>query len=227
MHHPAIIYADNHIAVIYKPAGLPVHKNNHMPNDAPYLTKWAGQYFNASVYNVHRLDAKTSGLVVLAFDSKIANLLTTQFARQEVKKSYTAIVRGVLSNEGLLEKPVLNKKKGKLVNARTAYKTLKTIETNISYKTFNNISISLVTLYPETGRWHQLRQQLAFERNDIIGDNQHGDRMLNHIIEDLTGEKKLYLHACSLGFMHPEKGIFKVFEAPAPDAFDVLMDALG
>ena len=61
----SFIYRDEYLVAIDKPVDLPVHRNSHMPHDAPYLTKWAGAFFNCSVYNVHRLDAKTSGIVVL------------------------------------------------------------------------------------------------------------------------------------------------------------------
>jgi len=220
MDKPHVLYRDEYLVAIDKPVDLPVHRNSHMPHDAPYLTKWAGQNFDCSVYNVHRLDAKTSGVVVLAFSPEIAGKLTQQFERRMVKKTYVALVRAAPAKEGVFEKPVMNKKKGKLVSAATSFRTLKTIQTDISYKDFTNIPLSVVELKPQTGRWHQLRQHLALERNDIIGDNQHGDRTLNHIVEERTGCKRLYLHATSLEVTHPETGKDMLFNSALPQAFN-------
>ncbi len=223
MTDPEIIYQDTALIVVNKPVDLPIHKNDHMPHDAPYLTKWIGQKLNKPVWNVHRLDAKTSGIVVLALDKNTAHSLTLQFEKKEVQKKYLAIVREFPGETGTFEKPVKKNKKGKLVKAITHFKTLQTAQTNITYRTFENIRLSLVELEPETGRWHQLRQHLALERNDIIGDNQHGDRMLNHIIEDITGEKRLYLHASELSFTHPESGKVLSFGAEVPVGFKKLI----
>ncbi|HKK67267.1 MAG TPA: pseudouridine synthase [Bacteroidales bacterium] len=227
MTDPEIIYQDAALIVVNKPVDLPIHKNDHMPHDAPYLTKWIGQKLNATVWNVHRLDAKTSGIVVLAFNKNTAHALTQQFEKREVAKKYLAIVREFPGEEGTFDKPVKKNKKGKLVKALTHFKTLQTVQTNITYRTFENIRLSLIELEPETGRWHQLRQHLALERNDIIGDNQHGDRMLNHIIEDITGEKRLYLHASEISFTHPESGELLSFEAEMPEEFGKLMGEFG
>ncbi|MFO7864679.1 MAG: pseudouridine synthase, partial [Salinivirgaceae bacterium] len=217
---PQVIFSDSHLALINKPVDLPIHKNSHMVHDALYLTKWAGEHFDRSVYNVHRLDAKTSGVVVVAFDPKTAGHLTQQFERREVSKHYFAIVRQSPGAAGVLNKPVMNKKKGKLVPAITAFKTIKTVQTSIQYKEFDDISLSLVELQPKTGRWHQLRQHMALERNDIVGDNQHGDRTLNHIIEDMTNTKRLYLHAGKITFTHPHTNAEMVFDVELPEEFD-------
>lgn len=226
MDKPEIIYRDEYLVAVNKPVDLAVHKNSHMPHDAAYLTKWAGQYFDCSVYNVHRLDAKTSGVVLLAFSSGIAGKLTQQFERGLINKRYIALVREFPGEKGLLDKPVMNKKKGKLVPAKTVYKTLHTIQTNISYKTFENIKISEVELRPHTGKWHQLRQHMALERNDIVGDNQHGDRTMNHIIEDRTNIKRLMLHAQSLAFTHPITEHEMLIETNLPNDFNDLLERL-
>ncbi|PLX24784.1 MAG: hypothetical protein C0599_01725 [Salinivirgaceae bacterium] len=226
MSKPEIIYRDEYLVVVNKPVDLPVHKNSHMPNDAPYLTKWAGQYFDCSVYNVHRLDAKTSGIVLLAFSSEIAGKLTQQFERGLVNKKYLALVREFPGEKGLLDKPVMNKRKGRLVPAKTVFKTVRTIQTDITYKEFENIRISEVELRPHTGKWHQLRQHMALERNDIVGDNQHGDRTMNHIIEERTGIKRLMLHAQSLAFTHPITEQEMLVESNMPDEFEELIAKL-
>lgn len=198
-----VLYEDEHLIVVEKPVDLPVHKNDFMPHDAPYLTKLLGDKTGRWIYNVHRLDSKTSGVMVLAFSSEIAHELTLQFERKEVGKTYFALVQGN-PGEGTFSDKVLVKKKTKFKKpATTHYKTLQTIETAISYKEKENVLLSMVEIHTETGRWHQLRQHFAKNRYDILGDTHHGDFTLNKIVTEKTGIKRLFLHAGRLQFTHP------------------------
>lgn len=219
-----VLYQDEQILVVDKPTDLPVHKNDFMPHDAPYLTKLAGDLTGKWIYNVHRLDSKTSGVIVLAFSPEVANNLTLQFERREVKKTYFAIVQGE-PGSGSFDRKVVVKKKSKFKKpAITNYKTLKTVQTSISYKEKENVKLSLVKIEPETGRWHQIRQHFAQHRYDILGDSHHGDFTLNKIITDLTGVKRLFLHAGKLEFQHPLNKEHIIFESKIPSEFQLVMD---
>lgn len=219
-----VLYQDEQLLVIDKPAGLAVHKNNFMPHDAPYLTKLLGEMTGKRIYNVHRLDAKTSGVMVLAFSAETAKELTLKFERKEVLKKYTAVVQGI-PGEGTFSDKVLVKKKTKFKKpAVTHYKTLKWIETGISYKEKKGIVLSLMDIIPETGRWHQIRQHFAKNRFDIVGDAHHGDFTLNKIITERTGINRLLLHASSLGFIHPDTNKQEVFNSMIPDEFMQILD---
>ena len=218
-----VLYQDDYLMVVEKPVDLPVHKNDFMPHDAPYLTKLIGDKTGKWIYNVHRLDSKTSGVMVLAFSSEIARELTMQFERKEVKKVYYAVVQGK-PGEGTFSEKVLVKKKTKFKKpAITHYKTLQTIETKISYKEKENVKLSLVEIHPETGRWHQIRQHFAKNRFDILGDTHHGDFTLNKIITEKTGIKRLYLHAGRLEFTHPHSKEEMDFSAEIPSEFTKVM----
>ncbi len=219
-----IIYKDSEIIVCNKPVDLPVHKNDFMPNDAPYLTKIIGQKFDRSVYNVHRLDSKTSGLIVLAFSPENAKNLTLQFERKEVEKIYNALVKGN-PGSGTFNENVLIKKRGKKKQAITHFKTIENIQTDISYKEFENIEISFVEIQLETGRWHQIRQHFAMHRFDILGDTHHGDWTLNRIITEKTGIKRLFLHAESLSFTHPISQETIRFKSSTPREFQQVLQA--
>ena len=174
-----VLYQDEAIIVVEKPIELPVHKNDFMPNDAPYLTKLIGDETGKWIYNVHRLDSKTSGVMVLALSSEVASVLTKQFEQKEVQKTYYAIVQGN-PGEGTFDSKVLVKKKSKFKKpAVTHYKTLRTVQTKLASKDKTDIELSLVEIKPETGRWHQLRQHFAKNRFDIIGDTHHGDFALS------------------------------------------------
>ncbi|HSH52858.1 MAG TPA: pseudouridine synthase [Bacteroidales bacterium] len=221
-----IIYQDNDLVVCNKPINLPVHKNDFMPHDAPYLTKQIGQTLNKSVYNVHRLDSKTSGVIVLALNPETAKILTLQFERKEVKKTYYALVKGN-PGQGTFNENVLIKKRGKKKPAVTHFKTIESIKTNICYKEFKDIELSLVEINLETGRWHQIRQHFAMRRFDILGDTHHGDWTLNRIITEKTGIKRLFLHAGRLTFTHPVLQQKISFGSPIPDDFQKILRAFS
>lgn len=219
-----IIYHDEQIIVVNKPVDLPVHKNDFMPHDAEYLTKVVGDLTGKWIYNVHRLDSKTSGVIVLALEKEIAHQLALKFERKEVKKTYYAIVQGD-PESGVFDKKVLVKKKTKFKKtALTNYKTVKSIPTKISYKVKENVVLSLVEIFPETGRWHQIRQHFAQHRFDILGDSHHGDFTLNKIVTQLTGIRRLFLHAGKLEFEHPASGKPMSFEAQLPNEFENIMN---
>ncbi|SET87184.1 tRNA pseudouridine synthase C [Draconibacterium orientale] len=219
-----VLYQDEAIIVVEKPIELPVHKNDFMPNDAPYLTKLIGDETGKWIYNVHRLDSKTSGVMVLALSSEVASVLTKQFEQKEVQKTYYAIVQGN-PGEGTFDSKVLVKKKSKFKKpAVTHYKTLRTVQTKLASKDKTDIELSLVEIKPETGRWHQLRQHFAKNRFDIIGDTHHGDFALNKIILADTDIRRLFLHAGKLEFKHPVTSETVSFDSPIPEEFDRLLN---
>lgn len=219
-----ILYQDKSIIAVNKPVDLPVHKNDFMANDAPYLTKLIGDKLGKWIYNVHRLDSKTSGVIVLSLTPEIAKNITLQFERKEVEKTYYALVLGE-PGQGVFDAKVTVKKKSKFKKpARTNFTTLKTFSTGISYKDTVGARFSLVEIKPETGRWHQIRQHFAQNRHDIIGDTHHGDFTFNKIITAETSCKRLFLHAGSLVIHHPVSNEKITFEADLPDEFKTLME---
>ncbi len=221
----SILYEDESIIVVDKPEALPVHKNDFMQHDADYLTKLLGKQLGKGIYNVHRLDAKTSGIMVLALSSEVAGTLTKMFENKEVEKEYTAIVLGELPEEGVIDRKVTVKKKSRFKKpAETTYKREKVVISNISYKDHVNVKLNQVKVYPKTGRWHQIRQHFAGIRNDIVGDSHHGDFTFNKIISGRYGIKRLFLHASSLSFNHPVTGERLQFNCNLPTIFNELLE---
>ena len=219
-----IFFQDEYLVVAEKPEGLPVHKNDYMPHDADYLTRRLGKQLSKPIFNVHRLDAKTSGIMVLAFSSETANLLTKLFENKEVEKEYTAIVLGELDNEGTIERKVTVKKKSRFKKpAITHFRKEKTVVSSISYKDHLNMALNRVRIFPETGRWHQIRQHFAGTHNDIVGDSHHGDFTFNKIITERFGIRRLFLHASAIGFTHPVTQEKLRFECVAPAIFEELL----
>ena len=214
-----ILFHDEFLIVVNKPVDLPVHRNDFMPHDAPYLTKIVGDMFGKWIYNVHRLDAKTSGTIVLALSSEVAHGLTLQFERKEVAKKYNTIILNV-PGEGTYDRKVKIKKKSKFKKpAVTHFTTLETWKTSISYKDKVDVELSLVQARPESGRWHQIRQHFALHHHDIVGDSVHGDFTLNRILTELTGIDRLMLHSSELVFTHPVNGKIISISSEIPDDF--------
>ena len=223
-----VVYQDEYLLVVDKPVGLSVHKNDFMSHDAPYLTKLLGAQTGKWIFNVHRLDSKTSGLMVLAFSAEIAHELTLQFERKEVEKEYIAIVLGELTREGIFDEKVLVRKKGSFrKDAVTRFSLEKVVQTTLSFKEHTNVCLSQVRVMPETGRWHQIRQHFAKNRHDIIGDTHHGNFALNKLIRDHCGFSRLMLHAGKLIFRHPVSGETLGFETALPPEFEQLMQAVA
>jgi tRNA pseudouridine65 synthase len=163
--------------------------------------------------------------MVLAFSPDTARELTLQFERKEVMKSYLAVVQGN-PGAGTFRDKVLVKKKSKFrKDAVTHFKTLKSVETSIDCKEKANIILSLVEIKPETGRWHQIRQHFAKNRFDIVGDTHHGDFLLNKIVAEKTGIKRLLLHASSLAFVLPGTDTQKTFFSSVPEQFNQVLNA--
>ncbi len=220
----AVLYMDEFLIVVDKPAGLAVHKNDFMPHDAPYLTKLVGEITGHRIFNVHRLDARTSGVIILAFTSEMAHQLTVQFENKEVSKKYVAVVQGN-PGEGIFNNEVRVKKGAKHRKpAVTRYKTIETVELDIMNKENDKVILSMVDIIPETGRWHQIRQHFAQNRFDIIGDTYHGNFNLNRIINEVTGINRLLLHSSALRLTHPHNNKVIEIVSPAPSDFRTVMN---
>jgi tRNA pseudouridine65 synthase len=219
-----VLYQDEFLIAVEKPVGLSVHKNDFMPHDAPYLTKLVGEITGRRIFNVHRLDARTSGVIVLAFSSEMAHQLTVQFEHKEVNKKYVAVVQGN-PGEGVFNNDVRVKKRSQQrLSAVTRYMTVETVDLGLKYKENEKTELSLVDVIPETGRWHQIRQHFAYNHFDIIGDTYHGNFALNRIIAEVTGISRLLLHASDLRLTHPHKREVMEYTSPVPSDFRTVMN---
>ncbi|GAB4285351.1 MAG: hypothetical protein Kow0068_10720 [Marinilabiliales bacterium] len=207
-----ILFSDDLLSVVNKPADLPVHKNKFMPKDSDFLNKIAGKQLNKNIYNVHRLDSKTSGLIILAHTKEVSAYFENQFQQKKINKEYLAVVFGKPLKSGTFDNDLYDKSKKKLQKALTHYTTLNSLK-------FNDIDISLCKIIPETGRWHQIRKHFAMNGYPIIGDQKHGNRDLNKKIQNFNLSVRLMLHAVSISFVHPETKEKQIFETKIPDDF--------
>ncbi len=227
-----ILYRDDDIIAINKPSGLLVHKS---PIDK-YETRFAlqvlrdqiGQY----VYPVHRLDKPTSGVLLFALNSEVAQLMSLLFRSSEVQKEYIAVVRGYADDEMLIDHPLKQmldtKEQKKLGNtkeaqeAQTAYVRLATVELPYAVSRYPVARYSLLRLRPKTGRKHQLRRHMKHIFHPIVGDTKHGRGEHNKLFREKFECHRLLLHANRLEFIHPISKNKIVIEAPLDDMFKKL-----
>jgi len=200
-----VIYEDDQIAVIHKPSGIVVSGNQfHTIQNALLYNIKISKAVDAFKLPrpVHRLDYATSGLLLIAKTTSANIALSQQFEKKTIQKRYQAVVFGKLATEkGKIEETVEGK------SALTKYQVK---QTSPSLKTGH---LSLVDLYPLTGRTHQLRIHLANLGHPILGDKlYHGDKPL------LQG-KGLFLCAVELSFEHPLNKEKMNFCIDAPNKF--------
>ncbi len=197
-----IIYQDKHLIAINKPHGLIVHRSDYIGDADTYALQELRNQIGTFVYPCHRLDRKTSGVLLFALSQKVNVLMQKQFAENLVQKKYLAIVRGYTENNGTIKHPLINEK-GKVQEAITEYKTTHRSELEIPFGQFKTSRYSLVEVQPQTGRLHQIRKHFAHINHPIIGDRPHGCNKQNKLFKDKYGMTTMLLHALTIIFKHP------------------------
>lgn len=203
-----VVVEDEHLAIINKPAGIEVSGNkyytvqnalvsNIKPSSEPDALKWSRP--------VHRIDRPTSGLLLVAKTASAIMNLGQQFENRKVKKTYHAIVAGNIPDSGEIISTI---------EGQEAVTSFKCIDRCPALKTK---WLSLVKLFPHTGRTHQLRIHMADYGFAIVGDKKYGDGPL------LTG-KGLFLSAVELSFLHPHTNNPMSISIDHPKKFDSLLE---
>lgn len=197
-----IVYQDDHLIAINKPHGLLVHRSS-IANDAKeFALQLLRDQVNRHVSPVHRLDRKTGGLLLFAFEKDVEIAMHQQFQNGEVQKKYLAILRGHAPDQLDIDYP-LAKENGTIQEAFTSFVTLKRAELDIAFGKHQTSRYSLVEATPTTGRMHQLRRHFAHIFYPIIGDRKHGCNKQNKFFKETWGMTTMLLHASELTFLHP------------------------
>tara|TARA_R110002020_G_scaffold242801_1_gene456229 strand:+ start:299 stop:1000 length:702 start_codon:yes stop_codon:yes gene_type:complete len=200
-----ILFEDEYLIAINKPAGLLVHRTSIAAEETIFALQMLRDQIGQHVYPVHRLDRPTSGVLLFSKKEEILPILKEQFADRSVQKTYLAIVRGIPTiKSDLIDHPLTSERSNKLQEAQTHYNVL--AEAEIPFDTTGRYPTSryaLLELKPETGRTHQLRRHLAHIRHYILGDKKHGDNKQNQFFEKQFRMMNLLLHARKLEFTHP------------------------
>lgn len=182
-----IVYEDDYLAVIQKPAGILVNGNKFATVDNALQQNLQKSLQSDAVRPrpVHRLDYPTSGVLLIGKTSSSIQQLSKLFENKEIKKTYHAVTIGKMERQGEISFPIDEKE------AHSDFQVLQTL----SSERFG--FLNLVKLLPKTGRRHQLRKHLSAIGNPILGDKEYGQEPL------ILKGKGLYLHASQLEFVHP------------------------
>lgn len=213
-----VLYENEEILVINKPAGLAVQGGNGISHS---LDKDFSQTLGYKIFLVHRLDRDTSGLMIVAKSAFAANKWTKLIGSKAAKKEYLALCAGTLRNKsGVIKDDLIQH--GESKSAVTYYNVEKQWNTSISpeySQEITSVPLSLIRLKLETGRMHQIRIHLAKQNCPIAGDDQHGNFKINKLLKKQLKVKRLMLASVKLTIPIDGKEMF--FEIPLPEDFPV------
>ena len=200
-----IIYQDNYCLLVTKPNNVLVHHAHHSRNkiEEESLIQLIENQFGKRYYPIHRLDRKTSGIILLASKREYVASFQALFTNNEIQKIYYGVVRGFSEDNKVINSPVKGRDALVYKEAETHLNCLDKIELNISVKPYDSSRYSLVELTPITGRMHQLRIHMNKLSTPLINDTKYGDKNHNTMYGDQFGWINLFLHAGSLAFTHP------------------------
>lgn len=213
-----ILYEDEYLVAINKPHGLLVHQSSIARNADEFAVQLLRDQIGQRVYPTHRLDRKTSGVLLFALDKTTNQSLTQQFTDKTITKKYWAIVRGFAPDELTIDY-ALRKDNGVLQDAVTKIKTVQRTEIDLPFGKHSTSRYSLVEAEPITGRMHQIRKHMAHILYPIIGDRPHGCNKQNKLWLEKFGMKTMLLHAHSLTFTHPKSLEEITFSAQPSEIF--------
>lgn len=217
-----IYYEDDDLIVVNKPSGMVVH---------PAPGNYSGTLVNALLYHtnnlssvntnirpgiVHRIDADTSGLLLVAKNDRTHNALAEAIQKKEVVREYIALASGIISEDtATIDAPIgrdTNNRKKMCVTANNSKEAVTHIKVLERYKNATLIKCKL-----ETGRTHQIRVHLNYIDHPIVNDPVYGHKKL---IDKTFGQM---LHAEKLGFVHPTTKEYMEFTASVPDKFNEIL----
>jgi len=200
-----IIFEDQFVICVNKTNNMLVHHAYHSRNvaDETSLLQLIQAEKGIKVYPIHRLDRKTSGIILLAKETIHVSKFQELFTNNEIEKRYYGVVRGFSPESKTIDSPVKGRDASIHKDALTYLKTLEQIVLEIPVKPYDSSRYSLVELKPKTGRMHQLRVHTSKISHPLIGDIKYGDKNNDLMFEENFGWKNMFLHAGHLKFKHP------------------------
>ena len=230
-----VVYEDETLVVINKPAGLVVH---------PAAGNWSGTVLNGLLHRygdaaaglpragiVHRLDKDTSGLMVVARTLEAQTDLVRQLQARTVKRRYLALVWGMMPDDGTIDAPIGRDPRERTrmaVVAGASGKPARTHFRRVDSTTWHGQPVSAIHCDLETGRTHQIRVHCAYAGHPLLGDPVYGRARGKRSVAALPGDfARQALHAWRLGLIHPRTGRAMQWRADVPDDMAELIAALG
>jgi tRNA pseudouridine65 synthase len=200
-----VCFEDDYILAVNKPNNVLVHHSSMSRNKSEELSlvKLLFNQFRVKYYPLHRLDRKTSGVILFVKNKAHVAVCQDLFINHKIQKTYLGIVRGFIPENGLIDTPVKGRDANIHKEALTYFKRLKIAEIDIPVHPYEQSRYSLIELKPQTGRLHQLRIHLNKISHPLIGDPKYGDRYHNRMFESKFNCTNMFLHAHQLDFIHP------------------------
>lgn len=222
-----VLYQDEHLIAINKPHGLLVHRSNIAADTSIFALQLLRDQVGQPVYPAHRLDRKTSGVLLFSLDKETDRLTQQLFQDKKMEKSYLAVVRGHLREHTGSIDYALKKENGTVQDAITHFRLLAQAEIDLPSDKFPTSRYSLLEANPETGRMHQIRKHLAHIFHPILGDRPHGCNKQNRLWKEVYDMDTMMLHARSLRFVHPNTARPITICAPIQPEFERVLDILS
>ena len=233
-----ILYRDEHLVAVHKPAGLLVHRSDIDRHETRFAVQLLRDQLGRRVHPLHRLDKGTSGVLLFALDAESARKVGVQFERNEVAKCYLAVVRGWPPESGLIDhalsrrfddygRKLAPEAQAAPLPAITSYRRLATVELPDRVDRYPQARYALVELLPKTGRQHQLRRHMKHIAHPIIGDSTWGKGEHNRFFQRRFDCHRLLLACTRIELRHPVFGSPLVIAAPPEATFTAIFSALG
>ena len=203
-----------------------MHRTNIAEEKVFFALQLVRDLIGQRVYPVHRLDRKTSGILLFALDKSVHRDMQFLFSQGQIQKKYLAIVRGYCNDNEVIDYPLL-KENGSKVDATTYYELLGKMELDISSTRYKTSRYSLVAIYPRTGRMHQIRKHFAHINHPVIGDRPYGCHIQNRFFKEKWYITTMMLHAAEMKFIHPVNGNEIEIHADIQEEFKKTMHILG
>lgn len=234
---PTVLYHDEHLVAMNKPAGLLVHRSALAAGESQFALQWLRDHLGRAVYPVHRLDRGTSGVLLMALDPDTARALARQFEAHAVRKTYLALVRGWPAACGEVDHPLRRLDDGAPLTDRgrspaaqpalTRYWRLARLECASPLPPHPTARYALMAVKPHTGRQHQIRRHFKHLSHPLIGDATYGKGDHNRWWAARLGVARLWLHAARLALTHPASGEPLALHAPAGPPWQALLAEPG
>lgn len=220
----SIIYQDEDLIAINKPHGLLVHRSPIAADATEFAVQLLRDQVGQKVYPIHRLDRKTSGVLLFATSKEVNAEISSLFQNNEVSKTYEAIVRGWTEDVGTIDYALTNE--GKTKEAITHFRKIAALEIDWVQGKFKTARYSHLEIQPQNGRFHQIRKHLKHIFHPIIGDRPHGCNKQNKLWKEKAGLTTMMLHALNINFRRKNGQVLNLF-APRSVDFDKTLNLLS
>lgn len=205
----AVLYEDEQVLIVDKPPHLPTTPQGE--HTVSLLEVARQQFREPALTAIHRLDAGTSGVCILARKPEYVHTWSQALAAGE--KKYQALVRGIPRDKGTIKRALRDS--GRMLDARTRYKRFEVVAGH-----------SFVIATPDEGRTHQIRRHLASIKHAVLGDGRYGDAKSNRHLEHKHGLDRTFLHCAKITLIAPTTGTERIIEADLPGDLKAVLTSM-